>query len=86
MVEFLGEVLLKAFSSLFRTLVEVVCVQTAAVVLPIVSFGALTTHDGFRHPPAYGERRPVVVGPLASTLFGLAFWTFAVAGLIAIVR
>lgn len=84
--EFLGELILKAVAFVAGTLAEFICVQTAAVVLPIVSFGALTMHDRFVHPPAYGERRPIVVGSLGSTLFGIAFWTFAVVALIALLR
>ena len=57
-----------------------------AVNLSIVSFGALTAKDRFRHPPAYGERRPTVVGPTFAVLFGMAFWTFAVVAAIALLR
>lgn len=86
MAEFLFELILKAVTLVVRTLVELVCVQTARVVLPVVSFGALTAHQRFAHPPAYGERRPIVVGPLAATLFGVAFWTIAIIALITFVR
>jgi hypothetical protein len=86
MGEFVGELILKIVMSAVPALAEFICVQTAAVVLPVASLGALTTHDRFAHPPAYGERRPIVIGHLASTLFGAAFWTLAVVALIALVR
>jgi hypothetical protein len=86
MGEFLGELILKAVSFVVGALAEFICVQTATIVLPVVSFGSLTTHNRFVHPPSYGERRPMIVGPLASTLFGVALWTFAVVALVALVR
>jgi hypothetical protein len=86
MGEFFGEVIVRAFTFLLGTLAEIVSLQTAVVVLPIVSFGALTAKDRFRHPPAYGERRPTVVGPTFAVLFGMAFWTFAVIAAIALLR
>lgn len=86
MGDFLGELLVKMLASAVWALVEFVCVQTAAIVLPIASFGTLTTHDRFAHPPAYGEERPVVVGPTVATLFGVAFWTLAVIALVALLR
>jgi hypothetical protein len=86
MVEFLFEAILKIITSLLRTLVEVICVQTGRILLPIVSFGAFATHQNFAHPPAYGERRPIVVGSFISALFGIAFWTLATALIFALVR
>jgi hypothetical protein len=86
MGDFLGELLVKALASAVPALAEFICVQTAAIVLPVVSLGTLATQDRFAHPPAYGEERPVVVGPIVSTLFGLALWTFFVVALIALLR
>ena len=51
-----------------------------------VKYTPLTAKDRFRHPPAYGERRPTVVGPTFAVLFGMAFWTFAVVAAIALLR
>ena len=86
MADFLGELLVKAITSVVEVIVEFVCVQTAAVILPMVSFGTLTTRNRSTQPPAYGERRPVVVGPIVAALTGFAFWTFATVGLIALLR
>ncbi len=86
MGEFLGELFVKAITAVVEALAEFICVQTAAVILPIVSFGTLTTQDRFPHPPAYGERRPVVVGPSVAALFGFAFWTLATVAVIVFLR
>ena len=82
----MGELIGHVLATTAGALIELICVQTARVVLPIISFGVLTTQPSPSHPPAYGERRPVVVGELVSLLFGITVWTLVAAALIGLLR
>jgi hypothetical protein len=73
----MGELIFKLLIAVLQALFELVCFYTAKFLLPVISFGKLTVQP-LRHPPAYGQSRPIVVPALLAALFGLAFWAIIV--------
>ncbi len=61
------------FAVIFQVVFEYLFIGTGRLLLSIFSLGRVTTSKP-AHPPAYGVKRPIVVGQLAAFLVGLAAW------------
>ena len=73
----MGELIFKLLIAVFQALFKLVCFYTAKFLLPVISFGKLTVQP-LRHPPAYGQSRPIVVPAVLAAIFGLVFWAIIV--------
>jgi hypothetical protein len=81
----MAEWIFKLLTYLVQALLEQVCFCTAKFLLPVISFGKLTVQPP-RHPPAYGQSRPIVVPSILVTLFGVLFWGIAILAAVIVLR
>ena len=81
----MGELIFKLLMGLLQALLELVCFYTAKFLLPVISFGKLTVQP-LRHPPAYGQSRPIVVPQVLAALFGMVFWAIVIVAAVVLLR
>lgn len=81
----MGELIFQFLMATLQALLELVCYYTARFLIPLMSFGTLAVESP-RHPPAYGQQRPIVVGAWTAAIFGLVFWAIVIVAVIAILR
>ncbi len=81
----MGELIFKLLMGLLQALLELVCFYTGKFLLPVISFGKLTVQP-LRHPPAYGQSRPIVVPVVLTAIFGFVFWAIIVIAAVIVLR
>jgi hypothetical protein len=81
----MGELIFKLLMGLLQALLELVCFYTARFLLPVISFGKLAVQPP-RHPPAYGQSRPIVVPQMLAAVFGMVFWAIVIIVAVGLLR
>ncbi len=69
----MGEIILEFLKYAVQALVEFIVITTGRTTIWLISLGRVQ-FERSRHPPAYGEQPPIVVGPISVAIVGLLVW------------